>query len=216
MRRLILVGLLLSFAASAYSQGRPPASRSQHKKSKPGETQDTVWVNPSDTLDWNDYDVKTERRFAVYTKRPGGKDKRLRLCVNIPRDTTLYFCMVDSLCRDPEKYKVLFEAKEADSTYILLFVEAFSKPKDKPACDGGRETKLIFIRWNTVRNKQLISIKNISSCMRGIENMSKTSPIEWDGASPLVVNYYRGNSRFEELKFDPGQYKLGLQSGDDD
>jgi hypothetical protein len=224
MNRMLLSLLLVSSVAySAFAQPKPAggARPSSSAAKKPGKgakvnPQDTVWRNPADTIDWNDYDIRFERRFAVYTKRQGGKDKRLRLCVNLPRDTMLNFCMVDSLCRDPERYKVLFETKDADTTYILLFVEAFSKPVAKPSCDAGRETKLLFFRWSTSTNKALVRQRNISSCMRGIEPMGKVSAYDWKGDEPLVVEYYKPGSNFVSLKFDPQQYKLGFQSAGDE
>lgn len=221
MNRFFLV-LLFVFTGFIIAQAQAkPAVRTQPGAKKPVKgvkpaAEDTVWKNPADTIDWNDYDVKFERRFTVYTKRQGGKDKRLRLCVNIPRDTMLNYCYVDSLCRDPERFKILFEKRDADTTYILLFVEAFSKPADKPACDGGRETKLMFFRWSMSANKAIVRQRNIISCMRGIEAMGHTSAYDWNGEEPLVVDYFRPGKNFVTVKFDPANYKLGLQSVTDE
>jgi hypothetical protein len=209
MSRIIVILILLSF--SGIAQTRAALSKKPPKKP----VADTVFHNPSDTIDWNDWDIRMERRFAVYTKRQGGKDKRLRLCVNLIGDTVLNYCMIDSFCKDPEKYRIMFKAREADTTYILLFIDAFSKSPEKPACDAGKETKLMFFRWNTSTNNALIKQRNVSSCMRGITNMTKTPIDEWDGKSVLTVNYYRGGSNFIEMRFDPANYKLGMQSVSD-
>src|SRR5690606_18363090 len=93
----------------------------------------------------------------------------------------------------------------------LVYIDAFSKPVDKPACDAGHETKFYFVRWNTKTNKAVWKSRLVCSCMRGIENMSKEAVNEWDGTSQLSINYYKGNSKFVTLVFSPENYKLGLQ-----
>lgn len=137
----------------------------------------------------------------------------MKLCINLVSPESVFeLCVPDSACKYPEKYKVLFEKKDMDSTYVLVFVEAFSKEQDRPDCDGGRETKLFFVRWNTKSNKASWKQRTISSCAKGVVNMTKEPVMNWDGNSTLVLNYYRGNSNFVELKFDPQKYFLGFQS----
>lgn len=151
--------------------------------------------------------------FAVYSKKPKGKD-RMKLCINlVSNGTVLNYCVTDSLCKSPEVSKILFEKQDGDTNYVLVYVDAYSKPADKPNCDAGKETKLFFARWNVKTNKALWKQKSVSSCMRGIDNMSKDAVAEWDKASVLSINYYRGASQFLEFKFDPANYKLGMQSG---
>jgi hypothetical protein len=47
--------------------------------------------------------------------------------------------------------------------------------------------------------------------MKGITNMTHEPIVNWDQNSPLILNYHRGGISFVELKFDPAQYKSGLQ-----
>ena len=137
----------------------------------------------------------------------------MKLCVNLVSSGTIFnYCINDSICRDPEVSKILFETKQGDSTYVLVYVRAFSKPDDKPACDAGKEVKLFFVRWNTVTNKALVKIKTVESCMRGITNMTKESLDEWDKTSPFIFKYHKGAQNFIDLKFDPQNFLLGLQS----
>jgi len=153
------------------------------------------------------------KEFAVYTKRSKLKNERMKLCINlVSPDTILNHCFNDSLCRDPEVSRVLFEKKQGDSTFVLVYVRAFSKPADKPACDAGKEVKLIFFRWNTTTNKAIVKTRNVESCMRAITNMTKESIDSWDGQSPLIFKYHKGGQNFMEVKFDPRQYLLGFQS----
>lgn len=158
------------------------------------------------------------KEFAVYSKIPKDKKERIKLCINlVDGETILNYCVNDSICRNPEVSKILWKQKQGDTTYVLVYVDAFSKPVDKVACEAGHETKFYFARWNTTNNKAIWKSRIVCSCMRGIENMSKEAVNEWDGTSPLAVNYYRGNSEFMTLTFDPQNYQLGLQiTGDND
>lgn len=209
----ILVLILVFFSLVATAQKGHAAK----KPARPGKTKpvvDTAFVNPADTIDWDEFDIVNEKRFAVYTRRNRGKDRRLRLCVNLVGDTMYNYCNFDSTCRDPELFKIMFTKKEADTTFILLLVDAFSKAPDRPECAAGRETRLMFFRWNTATNQAVVKQRNVSSCMKGITNMTKTPISEWDGSSVLSVSYHRG-SKFLETRFDPSNYRLGLQSVSD-
>lgn len=158
------------------------------------------------------------KEFAVYSKIPKDKKERIKLCINLVEgETILNYCVNDSICRNPEVSKILWQQKQGDTTYVLVYIDAFSKPVDKVACDAGHETKFYFARWNTQTNKAIWKSKIVCSCMRGIENMSKDAVKEWDGNSELIINYYKGNSQFTTFIFDPQNYKLGIQiSGDAD
>ena len=153
------------------------------------------------------------RQFMVYTKKPKQKTERYKLCFNlVNKDTVLNYCVNDSLCKDPEVSKILFETKMGDSTYVLIFVDAFTKAGDDyPNCNSGKETKLVFVRWNTKTNKAKFKQKTVSSCLRNIVNMTKDPIVNWDGSTVLEVNYYKGGSDFPVIKFDPAQPLLGLQ-----
>jgi hypothetical protein len=150
--------------------------------------------------------------FYARTKKPekGIEGDKMKLCINIvSKDTFLTHCVVDSTTRDPEFAKVLFNQQKGDSVYQLIYVYAFSKQGGN--CTGDKESKVMFVRWNTKVNRASWKSKLINSCAKTVTNMTK-SPIEdWDGKSRLVIEYHRG-SNFYEIAFDPEHPELGLQS----
>ena len=154
--------------------------------------------------------------FYVRTKKPTKAGDKFQLCYNlVHKDTNLLTCFNDSLCKDPEVAKILFEQQKGDTNYVLVFVDAFTKSKsDGGVCNAGKETKLSFVRWNTKTNMAKWKTKNINSCLKTITNMTKEPIADWDKASVLTINYHRG-SNFYELKFDPQNPQLGLQSTND-
>jgi hypothetical protein len=155
--------------------------------------------------------------FYVKTKhaRPKTADKT-QLCINIAnKDTSLLYCVNDSICKDPEVSKVIFQESKGDTTYMLIYVDAFSKSKsDGGLCNAGKETKLFFVRWNTKVNQAKWKQKTIASCLKGITNMTKDPIVDWDKSAPLTASYHRG-STFYDVKFDPQHPELGLQSAKD-
>jgi hypothetical protein len=156
--------------------------------------------------------------FWVRTKYPAkGKTGPTQLCMNIvSKDTNLVYCINDSIVLEPETSKVLYEKKAGDSTYMLIFIEAYSKSKnDNGLCNGGKETKLFFARWNTKTNSAKWKSKNVRSCLKGITLMGKDPFTGWDKTSPLLVKYHRADF-FYEIKFDPAQAHLGLQTVKDE
>jgi hypothetical protein len=203
MYKIIPLFLLLSFFAGAQSK--------KTGQKKPNETvQDTV---VPDTIAQAIEEDPLPNEFKVYTKKPRKKGDRLKMCLNLVNGDSIFnYCMNDSIMRDPEVSKILFEQKNGDSTYVLVYVEAFSKPKDKVSCDAGRERKLFFVRLNTKTNKAIVKQKYYESCMKNITNMTKDPVANWDGSSVLLVSYYRGGVNFVEFTFDPKQYLLGFQS----
>jgi len=202
MLRLFILSLLLCTFAQAQTKKAPV------NKTPVMET-DSI---PSDSLIVEEEIEVVSHEFGVKTKRPKNNTGRVKLCLNLVLgDSVLNYCVNDSVLKDPEMSKVLFQKQVADTNYVLVYVAAFSKPVDKVACDAGKEVKLFFIRWNTKTNKVLASQKSIESCMRGIENMTKEPITEWDGKSVLQINYYRGGNNFMELKFDPANYLIGMQ-----
>jgi hypothetical protein len=199
-----IIATLLFLASFANAQTKTTAKPEPGKKPLAKDT-----VKPAPVVEVPDV---IPNEFAVYSKKPKGKD-RMKLCINlVSKGTVLNYCITDSICKNPEVSKILFEKQSGDTNYVLVLVDAFSKPDDKPACDAGKETKLFFARWNTTTNKATWKQKSVGSCMRGITNMTKEKIADWDNTTPLLVNYYRGNSQFVELKFDPDNYKLGFQS----
>lgn len=157
---------------------------------------------------------KIPQEFKVYTKLHNKKDHRVKLCVNLVSPENIYnLCINDSICTYPEVYKILFERKIKDSTFVLVYVDAYSKPKQVEAnCNSGKETKLFFIRWNTKTNQASWKQKTISSCLKGITNLTKESILDWDKVSVLKLSYYRGGDEFIDLQFDPKNLNLGFQS----
>jgi hypothetical protein len=209
MYRLIFFSL---FLASSFLQAQ---TKKPVQKPKPVAVKDTLAV---DTTNLVVEEPPILYEFAVTTKKPKSKKERTKLCLNLVSSDSmvvLNYCVNDSVLFDPEVSKILFQTTKGDSTYVLVYVCAFSKPKDKVECDAGKETKLFYVRWNTVSNKAVVKQKIIESCMRGIVNMTKEPIVKWDGNSPLVVNYYRGATDFIELKFDPLNFLKGMQSGTD-
>jgi hypothetical protein len=152
---------------------------------------------------------KRNNTFYVRTKRPMKEGDKMKLCINLTnKDTNLLYCVVDSLMKDPEYGKVIFEKQKGDSVYVLLYVYAFSKTGGN--CNGEKEAKLFFVRWNVVEGRAVWKNKYINSCAKTITNMTKTPIEEWDGKTKLVVEYHRGN--FYEIAFDPEHPELGIQN----
>ena len=118
------------------------------------------------------------------------------------KDTNLVYCINDSIVLEPELYKVLYEKREKDSIYMLIFIEAYSKSKnDNGMCNSGRESKLFFTRWNIKTNGAKWKSKNIRSCVKGITLLGGKEQInEWNKSTPLVVKYHRADF-FYEIKF---------------
>lgn len=213
MYRLIILAIF--FTSFVNAQTKKPATKLSPAAAKAAAIRDSL---RKDSLLKNVKveEVKIPREFAVYSKKsvakPGAKSRQ-QLCVNLVSDTTIFnYCINDSILKDPEVSKILFQKKQADSTYVLVYVQAFSKPDDKPTCDAGKEIKLFFVRWNTKTNKALVKQKTVESCMKSITNMSKEGIESWDNSSPLIFNYHRGGQNYIDLKFDPQNYLLGLQS----
>jgi hypothetical protein len=157
---------------------------------------------------------KRNNTFYVVTKRPTREGDKMKLCINITnKDTNLLHCVVDSICKDPEFGKVIFEKQNGDSVYMLLYVYAFSKLGGN--CNGEKEAKLYFVRWNVVEGKAIWRAKLVNSCARTVTNMSKTPIEEWDGKTKLEVEYHRGKN-FYAIAFDPEHPELGIQKNIDD
>lgn len=153
---------------------------------------------------------KRNHTFYVATKRPTLPGDKMKLCINLTsKDTNLLYCVVDSVMKDPEFGKVMFEKQQGDSIYMLLYVYAFSKQGGN--CNGEKEAKLYFVRWNTFEGRAIWRNKYINSCAKTITNMTKTPIEEWDGKSKLVVEYHRGQN-FYEIAFDPARPELGIQN----
>lgn len=205
MYRLLIITLFL--VSFAQAQTKKPAQANNKSKV----VKDTVKLDSASVV--KEEEMKIPREFKVYSKRPKAKTERMKLCLNlVSADTVLNYCVNDSICKDPEVSKILYEQKQGDSTYVLVYVKAFSKPVDKPDCDAGKEVKLFFVRWNTKTNKALVKQKTIESCMKGITNMTEGSILDWDKSSALTFKYYKSGGKFVDLKFDPQQFLLGIQS----
>jgi len=172
--------------------------------------------NPADTLDPIEAKIKESKKFAVYNKRNSGKiDNQKKYCIQLVSDSAIHtYCSMDSTVKNPEITKVLFNKQVGDTNYVLVFIDGFTKVPEKIECVAGKETKLVYFRWNTKTNKSIVKIRTINSCLKAITNMTKDNIADWDGASILTVNYHRGGVKFVEVKFDPAQFLLGFQSTD--
>ncbi|MDO9000137.1 MAG: hypothetical protein Q7W45_10260 [Bacteroidota bacterium] len=163
---------------------------------------------------------KTKMSFWVKTKYPNPKFKgpqQIQLCINIAnKDTNLTYCVNDSICKDPEIKKLLFEKEIGDTTYMVIFIQAYTKSKsDGGTCNAGKEQKLYFVKWNPKTNVAKWKLKNINSCIKTITNMTKEKITAWDTSTILKVSYHRG-SKFYDIQFDPNKPQLGFQSATDE
>lgn len=163
--------------------------------------------------------ILRERRkhFYVKTKYPTRPTDKIQLAYNLVyNDTNIMHFVNDSICKDPEVAKVLFEKLVGDTNYVLIYVDAYSKSKsDGGRCNAGKETKITFVRWNVKTQASKWKHRTISSCLKTITNMTKTSIADWDKSSELIMNYHRG-ANFYDIKFDPAKPQLGLQSSSTD
>lgn len=185
---------------------------------------EAMGLNPkTDFAAWKKNDslrkIYKARRMSFYvrSKYPHKdlKDGKIQLCYNlIYKDTNIKYCVNDSLCKDPEVAKVLFEKVIGDTNFVLVYIDAFSKSKSNQLCNAGHETKLTFVRWNIKTGRAIWKQKSINSCLKTITNMTKSPIVEWNKTEPLLVSYHKG-SAFIDLKFDPAAPQLGLQSAND-
>lgn len=203
MNKVFVFSVFFSFSLLLSAQSKKPA---------PAKAAETTTTAAADTTGPKELEPPIPKEFAVYTKRYRILKPALRLCINLPGgDSTLNYCMVDSLVRDPEKFKILFQKKDADSTFALIYVSAFTKDPERPECVAGKESKLYFIRWNTKTNKAIVKQRYIESCYKTITRLSDENLMEYDGNSPLKLTYNRG-AAFIDLTFDPANFRAGIQS----
>lgn len=168
-----------------------------------------------DSAQFKEQDPPAPSEFAVYTIRYKYKKPSMKLCLNLVSEGKSFnYTTVDSLVRDPEKSKVLFQQAEGDSVYTLVYVMAFTKDNDVPQCYAGKEIKLFFVRWNKTDGKGIVKQKYVESCYKTITRLGEVQIEDWTGAEPLKVTYNRG-SHFYDLSFDPANFKLGMQSTKD-
>jgi hypothetical protein len=210
MQRFILF-IFMVCALSSHAQKKAPVNKPVADSSAA-----IAAPAPVDTLDPTEAKIKADRKFAVYNKQNKGKvDNKKKYCIQLVTDSAVHnWCSVDSTIKGPETTKVLFSKLVGDTNYVLVFIDAFTKVPDKVECEAGKETKLVYFRWNTRTNKSIAKIRTINSCLRAITNMTKENIAEWDGSAPLVLNYHKGGTKFVEVKFDPAQFLLGFQSTD--
>ncbi len=152
--------------------------------------------------------------FGVYTKPATSQYKRARLYIQLAENgKTHLFSIHDSLCINPEKSKVLFQKMEGDSVFSLIAIDAFSKATDNPLCDAGKETKVVYARWSTKNNKSKFKQRTVSSCLRGITNLTATDLFKWNPDSgPLELNYHKGGDLYIQVIFNPKDLHIGFQS----
>jgi hypothetical protein len=157
-----------------------------------------------------------KRTFGVFTYKDPKNKGRLQLCINlVNKDTNYRHCVNDSIIKNPEKHKILFQQKRGDTTYMLIYVFAFTKAASKPNCSGGKEIKIYFVKWNEKYNTAKFKPLTIESCYKGITNLTKNNPEEWDGKSVLMVSFHKG-SGFYDYTFDPNSPQKGFQGATED
>src|SRR5699024_3657138 len=127
MYKYVFIGLML-LGTLLQAQTRKPAPKGK-VAAKPAQA-DTV---KADSVQVTEETFAIPKEFAVDTRRSKtAKKGRVKLCLNlVSQDSTLNSCMNDSILHDPEVSKILFEAKEMDTTYTLVYVMAFSKSPEK-------------------------------------------------------------------------------------
>lgn len=151
--------------------------------------------------------------FSVKTVKPRNATERMKLCFNIvAKDTNLTHCFKDSIMRDPELAKVIYDKAVGDTVYMLILVEAYNKTI--PTCGTTKESKLYYARWNYKESKAIWKVKTFSSCAKTITNMTKFNVADWDKKSPLVISFNKG-SDFVDLTFDPDKPEKGIVSSND-
>lgn len=212
MYKVIIFAILFATFANAQTKPAPGGKKPTGKNDKSVAKKDSLKTEKEPEVY---VEPVIPHEFLVYTKKPRKAKDRTKLCINLVSDASVInYCMNDSLCKDPEVYKILFEQRQGDTLYVLIFIDAFTKidaTNDDGRCNAGKETKLVFAKWDTKTNQAKWKQKNISSCSKGITNMTKEPILSWDKSSVLTINYHRGLS-FYEIKFDPQQYQLGLQN----
>jgi hypothetical protein len=212
MIRFIII--LCCFMSFGFAQTKAPKGSA---KKASGDELGYPLINPGDTIDGDELLIMEERKFTAYNKRPKtGKDRSLKFCMQLVKDTAVIRkCFNDSLTKNPETFKTIFEKQDGDTNYVLVLVDAFSKPVDKPGCDTGKETKLYFVKWNLKKNRAVWKPKTVGSCMRGVTLMSNVKIADWDQSEPLRLEYHKGSS-FYQVMFDPNNYKVGVQAVTDE
>ncbi|MGE0567709.1 MAG: hypothetical protein AB7O73_07145, partial [Bacteroidia bacterium] len=166
--------------------------------------------------------LKKERNsFRVYSRHPHPKSKKkekIKLCVNITaKDTNFTYMITDTMCKDPEVYKLLYKKEIKDTVYWLIYIDAFAKtPYKGGICHGKHETKVYFVKWVFKDNKVIPYTKpkfkatKIASCISTITNMTTEDPLKWDGKSTIKFSYNKG-SHFYDVEFDPNNPHRGLE-----
>lgn len=150
--------------------------------------------------------------FGVYTKEASAAYKRTRLFIQVVEGAqTHLFSIHDSLCINPEKSKVLFQKLEGDSVFCLIGIDAYSKAANNPYCDAGKETKVVYLRWNIKTQKSRFKQRTISSCLRGVTNLSQDI-FNWQPTANLELTYHKGGDMYITVLFDPKNWHLGFQS----
>lgn len=209
-KHLLIISLLITSLINAQTKTNKSV---KNKKTDKNQLKADSIAKANEGLAPGYVEVVVPHSFFVYTKRPKLITDKMQLCYNLVSNGVEHRkCFNDSLCKDPEVTKLLFEKQIGDTNYVVIYVDAFTKSKsDGGVCNAGKETKISFVRWNVKTNESKWKTKNISSCIKTITNMTKEPIVDWDKTSILTINYHRG-SGFYELKFDPQKPQLGFQS----
>lgn len=206
MKRIVTLIFLFGFTLLVNAQAKKAPAKAGAKPAA------TPTVAAIDSAQFKEQDPPAPADFAVYTIRYKYKKPGMKLCLNlVSNGNKMNYSYADSLVRDPEKTKVLFQQTEGDSVYTLVYVAAFTKDPDLPQCSAGKEVKLFFVRWSTKDGKGIVKQKYVESCYKTITRLGDLVIEDWAGTEPLKVTYNRG-TYFYDVTFDPANFKMGLQS----
>ena len=158
---------------------------------------------------------KIHRIFATHIK------KHLPVKITKQTDTKVDFGYIyvggSYISEEDRKRKkcieLCFVYHPGDTVFCLIVIDAFSKASDNPLCDAGKETKVVYARWSTKTNKSKFKQRTVSSCLRGITNLTTTDLFKWNPDSgPLELNYHKGGDLYIQVIFNPKDFHIGFQS----
>ena len=67
-------------------------------------------------------------------------------------------------------------------------------------------TKVVYARWSTKTNKSKFKQRTVSSCLRGITNLTTTDLFKWNPDSgPLELNYHKGGDLYIQVSVETPQ-----------
>jgi hypothetical protein len=154
-------------------------------------------------------------RFSVKTERDANKKTKGNVLTLVDGKEKVDYTWNDTITRDPETTKVLFEKQKGDTLYALLYISTFSKVATTSAngrCVAGKEKRVFFVKWARKTNQAKWKNKCVESCLLNVTNMTTEETITtWDKKTELVFKTLKANE-FVDLSFDPNKFWEGLKS----